>query len=232
MQSEERVIIFDSSSIISLALNGILDILKDLKSIFDGKFIIPNEVKKETIEKPIKNKKFSLEALKIKSLLDNNTLELPESINISNYEIKRISQGILNTTNNLLITKGKSIHLIDRGESECLALSKICEKRNIDNILVVDERTTRMLCENVNNLKKLLEKKLHTRVTYKKNTNFFSSINCVRSAELILIAYKNKLIKLKNGNVLDALLYAVKFKGCSISDKEISDLKKIARGKL
>jgi hypothetical protein len=231
MESKEKVIIFDSSSIISLALNGILDILKELKSVFNGKFIIPREVKRETIEKPINIKKFELEALKIKNLLDDKILELPESININNYEIERVSQDILRTSNNLFIARGKPIHIIDKGEAECLALSKLCEKKNIKNVITVDERTTRMLCENINNLKKLLEKKLHTRVKYKKKTNFLSSIQCIRSAELLYIAHQKNLVKLKNGNVLDALLYAVKFKGCAISDKEILELKRIAKEK-
>ena len=35
------------------------------------------------------------------------------------------------------------------------------------------------------------------------------------------------LVNLSDGNVLDALLYAVKFKGCSISDDEIREIKKL-----
>ena len=41
------------------------------------------------------------------------------------------------------------------------------------------------------------------------------------------ILYKRGIIKLKNHNILDALLYAVKFKGCSISDEEISEMEKL-----
>jgi len=41
------------------------------------------------------------------------------------------------------------------------------------------------------------------------------------------VAYKKGLIKLKGELVLDALLYALKFKGCSISGEEIRQIKRI-----
>ena len=41
------------------------------------------------------------------------------------------------------------------------------------------------------------------------------------------LAHKNKLVELENGNVLDALLYAVKYKGCSVSRNEIEALKNL-----
>jgi len=92
----------------------------------------------------------------------------------------------------------------------------------------MDERTTRMLCEKPENLQKLLENKLHTKIKSKKeNFPSFSQFKIIRSCELMHIAYKNKLIELKNGNVLDALLYAVKYKGCSVSRNEIEALKNL-----
>ena len=40
-----KALIFDSSSIISLAMNSLLPELRELKMIFDGDFIITDEVK-------------------------------------------------------------------------------------------------------------------------------------------------------------------------------------------
>ena len=109
-----------------------------------------------------------------------------------------------------------------------MALGKILNEKNIVNVIAIDERTTRMLSERPENLKKLLEKKLHTKVSYKKErVKFFSDFKIIRSAELVYIAYKKGLVNLSDGNVLDALLYAVKFKGCSISDDEIREIKKL-----
>ena len=43
----QKVLIFDSGSLISLSINGLLEELKKLKKIFNGEFIITKEVKKE-----------------------------------------------------------------------------------------------------------------------------------------------------------------------------------------
>ena len=85
-----------------------------------------------------------------------------------------------------------------------------------------------MLGENPENLAKLLDKKLHARINInKENCNFFRNFKFLRSAELVYVAYKKGLIDLKNGDVLDALLYAVKFKGCAISGEEIKEIKRM-----
>ncbi|MEM3405983.1 MAG: hypothetical protein QW117_03375 [Candidatus Pacearchaeota archaeon] len=225
----EKIIIFDSSVIINFALNGILNILENLKKIFPGKFIITKEVKKEIIDTPLNNKKYELEALQINKLFNNKILELPETINIKSEEITKESKKVLNLINNSFYIKNKQIHIIDEGEASCIALSFLCENKGIKSIIAIDERTTRLLCENPFNLKEILEKKLHTEITLKKNLDFLKWIKCVRSSELVFFAYKKNIVDIESNNVLDALLYAVKFKGCSISEQEISEMKKISK---
>ncbi len=84
------------------------------------------------------------------------------------------------------------------------------------------------MIEDPEDMRKFLEKKLHTKIVPKKtNYDFFKQFKIIRSAELIYIAHKKGLVRLKNKNVLDALLYALKFKGCSISHEEISEMKKL-----
>jgi hypothetical protein len=225
----EKILIFDASSLISFAMNGLLPELKELKKIFPGKFIIPQEVKQEAIEKPLTIKRFELEALKLKELLDEGILELPESLNIKDEEIARQTKDMLNLANSTFLENGKKeIHLIDLGETACLVLSRILTNKKIPNILVIDERTTRMLSEKPQNLKKLLQKKLHVRVDIKKEKlKQFKGFKIVRSCELIYIAYKKNLIKTKDKKILDALLYALKYKGCAISTEEIELIKKL-----
>ena len=46
------------------------------------------------------------------------------------------------------------------------------------------------------------------------------------------VAYKKDLIRWKQKNILDALLYSLKFKGCAISNEEINEIKKIDRKSL
>lgn len=224
-----KVLIFDSSALISLTMNGLLEEFKELKKVFPGKFIIPREVKEEVVNKPLKIKRFELEAIKIEELIKERVLELPEEIEVNSNRISKETNNLLQIANSTFFEKsGKGIHLIDSGETACLALSQILNKTGVDNAIVVDERTTRLLSERPENLRKLLIKKIHTEIRMKKsNLKQFSGIKMVRSAELMFIAYKKGLMRLKDKNTLDAVLYALKFKGCAISGKEIEDLKRL-----
>jgi len=224
----QKVLIFDSGSLISLSINGLLEELKKLKKIFNGEFIITKEVKKEVVDNPIKIKMYELEALKIQNLIDEGCLNMPDKIGITDKEITNLMFKLMNFANTMFIGNRNEIQLIQQGETSCLALSKILNEKKIKNVLVVDERTTRMLVEKPENLKELLEKKMHTNVKLKEsNFKEFNGFKIIRSTELIYIAYKKGLINLRGKEVLDALLYALKFKGCAISSEEIEEIKKI-----
>lgn len=225
---KQKIIIFDASSLITLAMNGLLPEFKELKKIFKGKFIITKEVKKEIIDRPIKIKRFELEALRLKELLDNKILEMPSCLGIDENKISSETLKMMDIANNIFYGKDKSIRLIDLGETSCLVLSRILDEKKIENVLVVDERTTRMLSEKPENLEKLLQKKLHIKVTFKKeNFKFFKGFRFIRSSELVYIMHKKGITRLKGDTILDALLYAVKFKGCAISDDEIREIKNL-----
>lgn len=229
----ERVIIFDASTLITIAMNGLLEELKSLKKIFSGKFIIPKEVKYETIERPIKIKRFELEAMKLQNLVEQKVLELPSVLGINDSEISKETEILMSIANTTFEGGGKSIHLIDSGESSCLALSKILNTKKIPNVIAVDERTIRMLCEKPENLKQLLQKKLKVNIrTNQENYSHFSNFKFIRSCELIYVAYKKKVVRWQNRDILDALLYGLKFKGCAISDEEINEIKKFDRNAL
>ena len=225
----EKYLIFDASSLISLSMNGLLGELKDLKKIFNGKFIITEEVKEEVIDRPMGIKKFELEALNINRLLNEKIIELPSSIGIKKETISKETKNVLKTANSIFSKNGqKEIHIIDSGEAACLALSQMLTKESKQNIVVVDERTTRLLSEKPENLRRILEKKIHVKVEMEKEyLKNFKNTKIVRSAELMHLAYKKGLTGLKNGKALDAILYALKYKGCAISSEEIEKLKRI-----
>ncbi|MFC1682046.1 hypothetical protein ACFL0X_00325 [Nanoarchaeota archaeon] len=219
----KKAIIFDASSLISFSMNGLYKELEGLKKIFGGSFLIPEEVKVEVIDKPLKIKRFELEGLRLKKLLDEGVLELPK------IDVSKSANELMNVANSTFSARGKDIKLLDLGEVACLALSKVLNEKQIENILAVDERTLRSLCETPESLRKHLSRKLHTSVKAKKeNYDLFKDFKIIRSAELIYVAHKKGLVELKDGKqVLDALLYALKFKGCSISDEEIREMKRI-----
>lgn len=224
-----KCIIFDASTLISLSMNGLIDELRKLKKVFDGKFIITNEVKGEVIDKPVKIKRFELEALRTKQLFEEKILELPDSIGIEGKRISVKADEIMELANGMFESSRGDVRIIHLGEASCLALIKLLKDKDVDCAFAIDERTTRMLIEKPQNLKELLQKKLHTRIDLKKESfEYFKDFKVLRSTELVYISYKKGLIELKDGSlVLDALLYALKFKGCSISSEEIEEIKRI-----
>jgi len=224
-----KIFIFDASSLINLTMNGLEDILPKLKNKFKGKFIMPESVKYEVIDRPMNIKKFKLGALKLRDLLKKRVLELPSSLKIKGGELNKKAKSIEKLADKSFSTRDKFIELIQAGESECLALSLICQEKGIQSMIVVDERTTRMLVEKPENLKKVFEKKLHSNIVLHPETlPKLPKIKIIRSAELIWLAHKMKLIEFNaNGELLDALLYASKYKGCAISRQEIEELKKL-----
>ena len=109
-----------------------------------------------------------------------------------------------------------------------MVISKFDSNAGIFSIIVVDERTTRMLCENPENLRKLLQKKLHTNISAnKQNYDYFKNFRIIRSTELAYLAYKKGFFDIKDPRILDAVLYGLKYHGCSISEEEIEEIKKL-----
>lgn len=205
-------------------MNGLEGLLKELKKHFNGKFIITPDIKYEVIDKPLDIKRFKLGAFKIRELLKEGVLESSSSLDIDNKELNKRRKEVLKKANKCYYAKKDFIEIIHKGEASCLALSLMLK----DSILVVDERTTRMLTEKPNNLRKLLENKLHTKVELKNNPDFVKNLKFLRSSELVYVAFKKGFVDLNDGpDLLDALLYGVKYKGCAISKEEIEKLKQL-----
>lgn len=225
----EGVVVFDASTLISLSMNGLLGELEKLKGIFQGKFIITKDVKYEVIDRPIKVKRFELEALRVMKLMRDKVIEMPESLGISDEEINKTKNKMMDIANNMFVGNKKNISIIHEGEASCLALSRILLEKKIPHVIAIDERTTRMLGEKPDNLKDLLRRKLSTNVQLKrKDFKFFRGFRFIRSTELMYVAWKKGLLELKDGKmVLDAILWALKFKGAAISSDEIREIKAI-----
>ena len=225
----KKALIFDSGAVISFSMNGITSILRDLKKSFRGKFLIPLAVKSELIDVPITIKRFELEALKVKKLLDDGIFELPSAVDVKDSEVHQLDKKMMDTANSTFSANGRDIHLVDHGEASCLALSSILAGRGVDSVIAIDERTTRLLAEKPENLRRILEDRFHTNVRVnQENLKMFSKFKMIRSTELAYVAYKKGLIDLKDGNrVLDAILYSLKFKGAAISGEEIEEIKSL-----
>jgi len=223
-----QAIVFDAGTLISFSMAGLLPELEELKKIFKGKFIISQKVKEEAIDRPMKIRRFQLEAIKIKTLLDEGILELPSVLGLDNKIIRTKANEILDKANTIFHGDERDIHLIELGECTALAISQMLNDKKINNVIAIDERTTRSISETPGELKKYLEKRLHTTLTINhENLDFFKQFKFIRSTELIYVAYKKGLLRLKGIENLSAVLYALKYKGCAISGKEIQEIKNL-----
>ncbi len=227
-------LVFDTGSIISLVMNNMLWTLKSLKKVYNGKFLMPENVKYELIYTPIKTKKFKLDALVIHNYLSKGVFSL-----VNDKELDKKTNLLLKLANNIFWSNNKPIKIIQKAEMEALA---IVLKYNAD-ALVVDERTIRLLIENPENLSKLLSHRLHTKVKlnhssleeFKKN---IKDVNIIRSTELAVVSYdlgildrfitigKNVDLNSK-GILLEGALWGLKLRGCAISSEEIKEIMKL-----
>lgn len=226
-----KSIIFDSSSIISISMNDLIWTLESLKSKFKGDFYISKSVKEELVDRPLKSKKFKFEAMTIMNLIDNGILKVYDG------DQKR-KDDLLELANSIFVSKNERINILHSGEMGCIVSALELGSR----AMVIDERTTRLLIEDPDQLHSLLEYKLHTKIKINKDKlNMFremtKGIKIIRSTELMMMAYEMKLfekfskIKLKevNKELLDGILWGLKLRGCSISEKEINDIIKLEK---
>lgn len=226
-----KSIIFDSSTVISLATNNLLWVIAELKNKFKGDFLIPTSVKSELIDHPLTTKRFKLEAIIIKDYVEEGIFKLH-----SNPGVRETADKILFLANHIFISKNNPIKIIQIGEAEALALAI----RLKSDAICIDERTLRLLIENAEKLHKILERKHHVKMIINKESlrkfqGLTKNIKVIRSTELITIAYDigllNKYITTKKiirrdlrKPLLEGALWGLKLRGCSISHDEINDI--------
>jgi len=222
-----KALIFDSGALINLSMNGLMYILESLKKDFPGKFLITKQVKYEVVDKPIEIKKFELEALLVQNLLDSGVLEMASTSGVSDEVIIAKTKEYMQKANHSLMYKNDWMEVVSDAEMSCLALSMELEKKGYECMIAIDERTTRMLGEAPKELAGIMSNKLHQRIKLSAKPYAQGDFSFIRSSELVYVAYKKGYINLPGKQALDALLYATKFKGSSISFEEIEQLKKL-----
>ena len=204
----------DSSSIIALSSNCLMWVLDR----FETDFIIPFYVKKEIIDTPLKGKKYSFEAMK-HGLLIGNTLKIKETDSILRDKIIKLS-------NTLLMHKNKPIEIIQYGEADAIALAI---KEGITTLLV-DEKNTRLLIEDMEGLKKVIERRTGRDFEINKTSaqelhKLLDGLKIIRSTELVAVAIKRGFFDwpYPRANIIKNALTALKFSGCAISSREINE---------
>ena len=221
-----RTLVFDTGPIISLALNNLLDILPALQKQFCGQLLIPPSVKRELVDRPIESKKFKFEALQVLRTIEEGALTVADG---GSHDA---AIALLDTANQVFRAGNENLQVIHFAEMEALALAM----RTQAAAMVVDERTTRMIVENPELLRKLLERKLDTKITMDKAMlakfqGMAKGIKFLRSTELATIAYELGLLdrfvlKIPEARkqLLQGMLWGLKLAGCGIPVREIDQI--------
>ena len=223
-----KSLVFDTSSIITLATNDLLWCLKPMREMFNGEFCIPASVKRELVDVPLKIRRFRFEAMMINKIIG-------EELKV--YDVD--TGNVLDNVNSVYSSKenmkvrspGGRIKILDKAEVDALLLAD-----QLKGVYVVDERTLRMFVEEPENLRRLLENKLHTKISMDSDIlkRFRYKVDIIRSTELMTVALENGLLDhfVKNGNkkdILDGLLWGLRLRGCAISTEEINDMIKLVK---
>ena len=223
----KKALIFDSGPLINFSINGLLHVLEKLKQSFPGPFLITNEVKLEIYDHPLTIRQFELGALRINKLIENKTLQFPQEFNIDIQKLRQNTVKLTDEANYVFRADNEHIKIVSDAEMSCIALAQILKSQNAQVMLAIDERTARMLIEKPENLQKLLSQHLHREVRQVSKLSNLQNLQCIRSSELIYVAHKKGLTNLEGKKALEALIYATKFKGSSISWDEIEILKRL-----
>ena len=224
-----KYLIFDAGPLISLAMSGLLPMLKKLKKSFKGEFILTPSVKREVIDKPLTIKKYKIEAVFVRQLVDEGILKMSKDF-VADKDVNAQTKKIMNDLNSVLISQrtNEKIKIIQEGEASCLAFADLCKG---ESLIVSDERTIRLLTESPKNLKELMERKLHVGLNM-KTPEYLSKYRFIRSTEMAYIAYKKGLLDVpQTEDNLDAVLYGLKYKGTAVLSEEIEAMKRLSRKK-
>lgn len=213
-------IVFDSGVLISFSETCFIDLFSKLQENL-GEFIITESVKYESIDRAKNIMRFKLSSKRIESVINKSF-----SIFKSTPELKETTKKIMDLANSMFLVKGNYLKIIHLGEAESMALLALTNA----NYLAVDERTTRMLIEQPHTLVNIFKRKHNTNKIkfdeqkYLEFKKIIGNINCVRSVDFFAYACKHNLANpmYESKDIVKAVLFALKFRGCSVSFEEIN----------
>ena len=229
----KRTIVIDTGTVISMATNNLLWTFRFLAKKYKGTFLIPESVYTELITYPLKTKKFKFEALMINDLIMEGYIKTYKQT-----DFRSLSHKLMKFANNMFIADGNPVQLLQKAETDVLALVVFLKS----DALFVDERNLRLLVEDPEKLSHIMGNKLHTKITVNRNNleefkKMVKDVKVLRSTEVATIAYElglldryisvgKKIHKKLRKPLLEGILWALKLKGCSISENEINEILK------
>ena len=223
--------VIDTGTMITLSSTCLMNVFRAFVKANNIELNISKAVARESVWRPIENRRFALNAARIKKIMNDGTVKIiPQTKELENETSK-----ILNAANSIFCCnlQGQNMKIIQAGEAEALAIAKL----NGAKIMFVDERTTRALIENPYRLKQVLERRQGNPIQMSEENlriceELIGDIKIFRSVDIIALAYEQGLFdgELDHGILeLEAALYAAKYAGCAVSQKEIDDYVKNAK---
>lgn len=216
-----KKLVFDSGAVITLAMNDLLWALIKLKKLSGVEFYIADSVREELVDRPMESRKFKLEAIMIRGLINAGIFKVHERIDVYDF---------LNRVNSIFRCGGENFRILQKGEVESVVLAV----RLKADALVVDERTMRLVVENPSGLERFLENKFHREVSVDKKLldefgRSVKGLKIIRTTELMLVAlekgiFNNTLKGVSKREFVDGLLWGLRLRGCAISTDEINEL--------
>ncbi|MFA5357526.1 MAG: hypothetical protein WC308_01230 [archaeon] len=215
--------VIDTGTMITFSSTCLMNVFREFMRANKIELLISKKVADESVWKPLENKRFELNAARIKKTMNEGTVKVIPMTD----QLEKETNEIIGLANSIFNSEGEAITLLQYGESEALAIARIRGAKAV----FVDERTTRSLIENPSRLKQVLERRQNRRinVNYTNLEEFrkmFEGIKIFRSVDIIALAYNQNLFdgELEHGKLeLEAALYATKYAGCAVSEREIAE---------
>src|SRR3989338_4139978 len=230
-----KSLVFDSSSVISITTNNLLDVLYKLKEKFQGEFLISHTVKEELIENPLRRRRFELQAIMLADTLARGNFKF-----FDNTALNGKAEELTELANTTFFIDKNPLKIVDKAEVEGLILAGLVNAE----AYVMDERTLRLFVEDYKNLLQLLERKFESRVEVDKDNlkrfkELIGNVKIIRSVELMTVAFEygffneynlgRKYVEDYKKKILEGILWGLRLRGCGISTREINDIMRIER---
>ena len=221
LMSGDTVFSLDTGTIITLLTSRLIHVLDRIKTKHTVRFTITPYVYEELVNKPASIKKYQLESLEVKMLIEKGVLELQ---NVSKQRVNQAEKR----ADQIIEVDGQPIDLVQKAEVSCLVTG---------NPTLMDERTLRLICEDSEELLQVMTIRKRKAVGLNKNAlqAFQAYVNCppiFRSVELITWAIMNGHLsdyKLDNPTfAIESMLWSCKHNGAAVSNEEVLTLIQLA----
>ena len=206
--------VFDSGPLINLANNCLLGVLDTIPA----EMYIPPAVYREVYGYPSTKRMYAWSASLINEVVGKRIL-----LRTLSARERSLVEHLDHLLNSLFYSSRGPIRIVHPGELEAIVLAS-----EMDKVVAIDERTMRLIVEDVDALRRRLSSKIHAWVKIDKSKlsevqSTLQDLLVVRSVDLVAYAYdKGYFSSYKNpSSALRAALYALKYGGCAVAEDEI-----------